>query len=109
MAWTSWALLAVAILLEVSATTCLKLSEGLTKILPSVGIFIFYILSFGTLALILKESDISVIYAVWAGAGTALIAAVGILWFREPITALKIASIGLIVIGVVGLNLGSGH
>ncbi len=109
MTWTTWGLLTLAIVLEVAGTTCLKLSEGLTKLVPTVGIFAFYVLSFGALALTLRDSDISVIYAVWAGAGTALITAIGILWFREPITALKIASIALIVFGVVGLNLGGTH
>jgi small multidrug resistance pump len=52
--------------------------------------------------------DVSIAYAIWAGLGTALIATVGILWFEEPITALKIISLGLIIIGVIGLNLSGG-
>jgi small multidrug resistance pump len=44
-------------------------------------------------------------YAVWSGMGTALIATLGVLWFKEPVTALKLISLGLIIIGVVGLNL----
>lgn len=57
------------------------------------------------LTLCLKKIDVSVAYAVWAGLGTALIAIIGILWFKEPLGALKVISLVLIVGGVVGLNL----
>lgn len=104
----SWLYLILAILLEVSGTTCLKLSQGFTKTLPSVLLFIFYGFSFTSFSLALKKIDIGVAYAVWSGLGTTLIATVGILWFREPLSALKIISIGLIVIGVIGLRLSGG-
>jgi len=86
----------------------MKLSEGFTKTVPSILLFVFYSLSFGMLTLALKRIDVSVAYAVWSGVGTALIATIGVLWFKEPITALKLISLGLIVGGVVGLNLGGG-
>jgi len=54
----------------------------------------------------LKRIDVGVVYAIWSGVGTALIATIGILWFKEPVTLIKIASIALIILGVVGLNLG---
>jgi small multidrug resistance pump len=61
-------------------------------------------------SLALKKIDVSVAYAVWSGVGTALIATIGVLWFKEPATALKLISLGLTIIGVVGLNLsGGGH
>ena len=104
----SWFYLALAIILEVSGTTCMKLSQGFTKILPSILMFILYGLSFGSLTLVLKKIDVSIAYAIWAGVGTALIATVGILWFKEPVNAFKIISLGLIVIGVIGLNLSRG-
>jgi len=104
----TWLYLALAILLEVSGTTCMKLSEGFTKVVPSILLFVFYTLSFGMLTLVLKRLDVSIAYAVWSGVGTALIAAIGVLWFKEPATALKLISIGLIIIGVVGLNLSGG-
>jgi len=66
----------------------MKLSEGLTKTLPSVLLFVFYTLSFGMLTLALKRIEVSVAYAVWSGVGTALIASIGVLWFKEPMTAL---------------------
>jgi small multidrug resistance pump len=51
-----------------------------------------------------KKIDISVSYAIWSGVGTALIALIGFGWFKEPVTALKVLSISMIVVGVVGLN-----
>jgi len=103
-----WLYLILAILLEVSGTTCMKLSEGFTRVVPSILIFVFYTLSFGMLTLALKRIDVSVAYAVWSGMGTALIATIGVLWFKEPITALKLISLALIIGGVVGLNISGG-
>lgn len=94
-----------AIIFEVFGTVCMKLSQGFTKIVPSILMIFLYIISLGLLTLALKKIDISIAYAIWAGVGTALIAAIGILWFKEPINALKIISIVFIIIGVIGLNL----
>jgi small multidrug resistance pump len=104
----TWLYLALAIVLEISGTTCMKLSEGFTRIVPSILLFVFYILSFGMLTLALKKIDVSVAYAIWSGVGTALIATIGVLWFKEPATAIKLVSLGLIILGVVGLNLSGG-
>jgi small multidrug resistance pump len=104
----TWLYLTLAIVLEVSGTTCMKLSEGFTKLGPSILLVVLYTLSFGMLTLALKRLDVSIAYAVWSGVGTALIAAIGVLWFKEPVTALKLISLGLIIIGVVGLNLSGG-
>jgi small multidrug resistance pump len=104
----TWLYLVLAILLEVSGTTCMKLSEGFTKTVPSILLFVFYTLSFWMLTMALKRIDVSVAYAVWSGMGTALIATIGVLWFREPITAVKLISLALIIGGVVGLNLSGG-
>jgi small multidrug resistance pump len=100
-----WLYLAGAIVLEVAGTTSMKLSNGFAKLVPSVLIFLFYGLSFVALTYALKMIEVSVVYAVWAGVGTVLIATIGFLYFQEPITLLKIASIGFIVLGVIGLNL----
>lgn len=97
--------LILAIIFEVSGTICMKLSQGFTKMVPSILMIILYIISLGLLTLALKKIDVSIAYAIWAGMGTALIATVGILWFKEPISALKIISLGLVIIGVIGLNL----
>jgi len=104
----TWIYLALAILLEVAGTTCMKLAEGLTRLVPSILLFVFYTLSFGMLTLALKRIDVSFAYAVWSGVGTALIATIGVLWFKEPMTALKLISLALIIIGVVGLNFSGG-
>jgi small multidrug resistance pump len=100
-----WFFLAGAIVLEVAGTTSMKLSEGFTKLVPSVLLFVFYAASFVVLTFALKKIEVSVAYAVWSGVGTALVAAIGILYFREAATVLKFISILLIIIGVVGLNL----
>jgi small multidrug resistance pump len=104
----TWLYLVLAIVLEVSGTTCMKLSEGFKKPVPSILLFVFYSLSFAMMTLALKRIDVSIAYAVWSGMGTALIATIGILWFREPVTAIKIVSLVLIIAGVVGLNLSGG-
>lgn len=102
----SWLYLLLAIILEVTGTIFLKLSEGFTKVLPSVAMLFFYALGLTVLAMALKKIDIGVAYAVWSGLGTALIATIGIFWFQEPFTIIKIISIGLIILGVIGLNVG---
>jgi len=101
----SWLLLALAILLEVAGTTCMKLSAGLTRVWPSVGIAVFYLASFACLALALKQLDVSVAYAVWAGLGIVLITIVGVFFFDEPMTGWRTACITLVLVGVIGLKL----
>ena len=100
-----WIFLVGAIALEVAGTTSMKLSMGFTRLVPSVLIFLFYGASFVALTLALKDIEISFAYAVWSGVGTAVIAAIGILYFRETVSALKLISLFLIIAGVVGLNL----
>ena len=102
----SWLYLAGAILLEVAGTSCMKLSNGFSRLIPSVLIFVFYSLSFVGLTIALKKIDVGIAYAVWAGIGTALIAVIGIIYFKESLTPVKVISIVFIIIGVVGLNLG---
>ncbi len=101
-----WFLLTAAIVLEVAGTTFMKLSEGFTRLVPSVLLFVFYAASFVALTFSLKKIDVGIAYAVWAGVGTALIALVGVVYFHEPVTVMKFASICLIVVGVAGLHLG---
>jgi small multidrug resistance pump len=105
----SWMYLATAILLEVAGTTSMKLAEGFSKFWPSVLIFVCYFLSFTALTFALKRIDLGVAYAIWSGLGTALIALIGITFLEEPFGVVKLASIGLIIAGVAGLNLSAGH
>lgn len=102
---TSWIYLIGAILLEVAGTTSMKLSDGFTRLTPSILLFIFYLCSFVLLTFALKKIEVSVAYAIWSGLGTAIIAFIGYAYFKEPMSALKILSITLIIAGVVGLNL----
>jgi small multidrug resistance pump len=103
----AWAVLSAAIVLEVAGTTCMRLSEGFTRMTPSVLIFLFYACSFSLNTLVIRTLGLSVVYAVWSGVGTVLTALIGVLYFREPATAMKLACIGLIVIGVMGLHASS--
>lgn len=100
--------LAVAIVLEVCGTTALKLSDGFTRPGPSGIVVVCYAASFAALSLALRRIDLSIAYAVWAGVGTALVAAIGILWFGEPAGAWKLFFLALIVLGVAGLHLAGG-
>jgi small multidrug resistance pump len=104
---TSWILLVGAIIFEVAGTTSMKLSAGFTKVLPSILIFVFYALAFGALTLTLKTMDVSFVYAFWSGLGTTIVSLIGILYFKESANIVKIASIGMIILGVVGLHLSS--
>jgi small multidrug resistance pump len=100
-----WFYLFIAILLEVLGTTSMKLSQGFTNIWASILIFVFYSLSFIAFTLALKRLELSISYAIWAAVGTAAITLIGILYFNEPITLIKIISILLIILGVAGLRL----
>lgn len=103
----AWIVLAAAIVLEVAGTTSMRLSEGFTRLTPSVLIFVFYAASFALNTLVILTLGLSVVYAVWSGVGTVLTALIGFLYFKEPATTLKLISIGLIVIGVFGLHAAS--
>jgi small multidrug resistance pump len=94
--------LATAIVLEICGTTSLKLSDGFTRIGPAGAVVVCYAASFALLSLALRGIDLSVAYAVWSGVGTAIVAAIGILWFGEPAGAWKLLSLALIVLGVAG-------
>lgn len=105
--WMPWILLSVAILFEVAGITSLKLSRGFAEMWPSVGVFVFYVCSAAAVVLALRRLELSVAYAIWSGVGTALTAMIGFAYFREPLTLIKLASLALVVLGVVGLSLAS--
>jgi small multidrug resistance pump len=100
--------LTLAILTEVAATLALRSSDGFTRPGPSIVVVVGYGASFVLLSIVLRDLEVGFVYAVWSGVGTALVAAIGMLVLGEAVTALKIASLALIVAGVVGLNLGGG-
>jgi small multidrug resistance pump len=103
-----WLFLALAIVFENSGTVFMKLSNGLTRLVPSILIWVCYIPSFLMLSLALRKIDVSIAYAIWSGVGTATIAIIGILFFQEPLNWVKVVSLGLIIMGVIGLNLSGG-
>jgi small multidrug resistance pump len=101
-----WLFLSAAIVLEVAGTVSMKLSNGFSNALPSVLLFLFYGASFTCLNFALRTIDVSVAYSIWSAVGLMLVAAIGILVLRESASALKLASIALIVAGVAGLYTG---
>lgn len=103
----AYLLLAGAILAEVTATVSLKLSEGFSKLLPSVVVVVGYGLAFLMLSLVLKAGvPIGVAYGVWSAAGVVLVAAVGAVFFGETLTPTMIGGLVLIAGGVLLLELG---
>lgn len=100
-----WIYLILAILFEVCGTTCMKLSDGFTRLLPTIGVVIFYGVSFTFLGLALKKIELSIAYAIWSGLGTALIAIIGLVVLKETMTTLKLISLLLVIVGVVGLRI----
>lgn len=102
--------LAIAIVFEVLGTTFMKLSEGYTRLWPSLGMAVFYILSFSSLGISLKNLNVGTAYAIWSGMGTVLIVLIGMFFFKEDLTWMKAICLMLIIAGVIGLNLsGSSH
>lgn len=96
--------LALAIGSEVVATTALKLSDGFTRIGWAAVVVAGYGLSFYALSVTLRSIPLGVVYAVWSGVGTAVIVLIGYVLFREVLDTVKLAGIGLIIIGVAMLN-----
>lgn len=83
----------------------MKLSMGFSRLIPSILIFVFYGLSFTALTYSLKKIDLSIAYAVWSGVGIGLIVIIGFFYFKEQATLLKLVSIMLIILGVIGISL----
>lgn len=102
-----WLCLAGAIVLEIAGTTSMKLSQGFTRTLPSILLFVFYALSFALMTIAVKRIDMSVSYAIWSGVGTMLIALIGVYAFGESLTRVQVVSIVLIIAGVIGLRAGA--
>jgi multidrug transporter EmrE-like cation transporter len=101
--------LTAAIASEVLATLALKASDGFSRPLPTAIVVAGYALSFWLLALVLKSLSVGTTYAVWSAVGTAAIALIGVFAYGEPAGALKLASLGLIILGVIGLNAAGAH
>jgi small multidrug resistance pump len=104
----NWVYLLSAIVLEFGGTLSLKLSDGLMKRGPVLLMILLYGLSFFAFSHALKHMEVGTAYAIFSALGTALMASVGILWFNEPATVLKIVSLVMIIVGVIGLNVNFG-
>jgi small multidrug resistance pump len=95
---------------EVAWAVAMKMSDGLTKLAPTAVTVVCYLLSVVLLAFATKKLDVGLAYAIWAGTGVAIIAVIGVLYFKEPMTMIKAGSLALIVAGIVGLQIsGGGH
>jgi small multidrug resistance pump len=106
---SSWVLLFVAIAFEIAGTTSIKLSRGFTVLGPSLLTLGLYTASLCALSVAMNRLQMGVAYAIWSGLGTAAVAAIGMWHFHEPLNAIKLASLGLVILGVVGLNLSGAH
>lgn len=102
--------LALAIASEVTATVSLKLSEGFTKLVPSIVVVLGYGTAFYFLSQALKRGmGIGVAYGIWSAVGVAAIAAIGVLFLGERLTLVQVGGIGLVILGVLALELGGAH
>jgi quaternary ammonium compound-resistance protein SugE len=101
----AWLLVVVAGLFETGFAMLLKQSHGITRLWPTVGFAVCALISFGLLTVALRKLEVGSAYAVWTGLGAAGTAVVGMWALGESVTTMKLISIGLILAGVIGLNL----
>ncbi len=101
----AWFLVIVASLFETGFAVFLKLSHGITRLWPTIGFAACALVSFGLLTVGLRSLEVGPAYAVWTGLGAAGAATVGILALGEQVSVVKLVSIALILVGVVGLSL----
>jgi small multidrug resistance pump len=101
----AYAFLLVAIVLEVVGTTALQLSQQFTRPLPIIVLLICYSASFYCLSITLKAMPVGVAYAIWSALGIVLVSVVGLVFFRQRLDLPAIAGLGLIIAGVLVVNL----
>ncbi|MCX7663866.1 MAG: SMR family transporter [Tepidimonas fonticaldi] len=100
-----WLLLALAIVAEVVGTSALKASDGFTRLVPSLVVVVGYVVSFYCLSLVLRHIPVGITYAVWSGLGIVLITVAAFVLFGQRIDLAGWIGMGLIVAGVLVLNL----
>lgn len=100
-----WIILILAGLFEVVWAIGLKYTQGFTRLWPSVGTLVAMAISLGLLGIAMKSLPVGTAYAVWVGVGAVGTVILGIVLFHEPLTALRIGSVALIVAGLIGLKL----
>ncbi|HEY8418212.1 MAG TPA: quaternary ammonium compound efflux SMR transporter SugE [Limnochordales bacterium] len=101
----AWLALVVAGLLEVGWATAMKLSEGFTRLGPTIATFALMLISFGLLSFAMRSLPLGTAYAVWTGIGAVGSVLVGILFLNESRDAVRLVCLGLILAGIVGLRL----
>ncbi|MFF3224166.1 DMT family transporter [Nocardia suismassiliense] len=102
--------LAIAIASEVTATVSLKLSDGFSKVIPSIIVVIGYASAFWFLSQALERGmQIGVAYGIWSAVGVAAIAIIGVLFLDERLTLIQVGGIALVILGVLALELGGAH
>lgn len=97
--------LAIAIIAEVIATSALKASDGFSRLVPSIITVVGYAIAFWCLSLTLKVIPTGIVYAIWSGVGIVLISAVGWFWFKQSLDGPALIGLGLIIAGVLVINL----
>lgn len=107
--FVAFALLAVAIVVEVFSTAALPRTDGFRDPFWAVIVLAGYAVSIWLLAIVVQRLPVSVTYAVWSGLGTAVIAVIGVVYLGESWNPVKVTALALIVVGVVVLNLESVH
>lgn len=100
-----WSILALAIVVEVIGTSFLKVTEGFTRLWPSVVVVASYVISIYLLSVTLRYIPVGVAYAIWAGAGVFLVALIGALFLNQRLDLPAVIGMALIVSGVVVINL----
>ncbi len=100
----TWWILAIAIIAEVIATSALKVSEGFTRLIPSLVVVVGYAIAFYGLALTLKTIPVGVAYAIWSGMGIVLVTLIGWFLFDQKLDPAAIIGMALIIVGVVVMN-----
>lgn len=101
----AYAYLAVAILFEVIATSALKLSDGFSRLWPSLACVVGYGVAFYALGQCLRSMSVGVAYAIWCAGGIVLISLIGWLWFKQPLDMPAITGVSLIFAGVMVISL----
>ncbi len=101
----AWVVLVTAGLFETAFAVLLKLSNGLTRLWPTIGFAISALISFGLLTIALRDLEVGPAYAVWTGIGAVGAATIGMILLGDAVSVVKLVSIGLVLAGIVGLNL----
>lgn len=103
----AWLMLAISVFAEVLGNLALRHAEGFSRPWPSIAVALCYGGAIWLMSLAIQHLEMSLAYAIWAGAGTALTALAGMLWLDDAWSALRLVGVACIVAGVVMLNLGA--